>query len=235
MFFFSHPLIKLQKQCLKALDNPKLPNELRCFYERPLPTPQSLLSDFKITSIDFETTGLNFDEDVVLSMGGISFDKNSIDFSTSFHKLLNVDPSKIKGKAAVINMITPEQLIGGENPYEAFLELLDKLSGGIVLTHCQVIEKNFLKKGLKLDDKIPLPMVFLDTMAIERSLLVHRGTIKPDDVRLNKIRERRGFPPYAAHNALADSLATAEVFMAQLHDIYGKSPRYLKDVFDRSN
>ena len=78
MFFFSHPLIKLQKSCLKALENKKLPKELRAFYERPMPTPQSLLSDFKITSIDFETTGLNFNEDVVLSMGGISFVKNSI-------------------------------------------------------------------------------------------------------------------------------------------------------------
>lgn len=231
MIIFDNPLVKLQKQCKKAAQDENLSKELRSFYEREMPKPDALIKDLKLTSIDFETTGLNFQEDVVLSMGGISLDSGRIDFSTSFHKILSVDPKKIKSNAAVINQITPEQLIDGANPHKAFMELMDKLSGGLVLTHCKVIESTFLRNALKIPDKYPLPMVFLDTMAIEKYLLSHRGSYKPDDVRLNKIRERRGLPAYEAHNALADSLATAEVFLAQLHDIFGKNPHILKKVY----
>ena len=114
------------------------------------------------------------------------------------------------------------------------MKLMDKLAGGLVLTHCKVIEYTFLHKALHIPDKIPLPMIFLDTMAIEKNLLKHQGNFKLEDVRLNRIRERRGFPAYEAHNALADSLATAEVFLAQLHDIFGKNPYVLKEVYKRS-
>lgn len=231
---FDSPLIKLKKRCKKALDNPNLSEELKPFYERELPEPDDLLKNLKLTSIDFETTGLNFDEDVVLSMGGISLISGAIDFSTSFHKLLNVDPKKIKSNAAIINQITPEQLINGLNPHDAFMKLMDKLAGGLVLTHCKVIESTFLHKALRIPEKIPLPMIFLDTMAIEKNLLKHHGNFKLEDVRLSRIRERRGFPAYEAHNALADSLATAEVFLAQLHDIFGKKPYVLKEVYKRS-
>lgn len=232
---FDSPLVKLKKRCKKALNDPNLSEELKPFYERELPSPDDLLKDLKLTSIDFETTGLNFDEDVVLSMGGISFDSGSIDFSTSFHQLLNVDPKKIKSNVAIINQITPEQLIGGLNPHEAFIKLMDKLAGGLVLTHCQIIESTFLRKSLHIPEKFPLPMIFLDTMAIEKNLLKNQGNFQLEYVRLNKIRERRGFPAYEAHNALADSLATAEVFLAQLHDIFGKKPYILKEVYKRSN
>jgi DNA polymerase-3 subunit epsilon len=233
MMLFGSPLARLKKRCEKALKDPAISEDLKPFYERPLPNPNDLIKDLKLTSIDFETTGLNFKEDVVLSMGGISFDNGAIDFATSFHQLLNVDPKKIKSNAAIINQITPEQLVNGMPPHQAFMKLMDKLSGGLVLTHCKVIESTFLRKSLGIPDKYPLPMVFLDTMAIEKSILIHQGNFKLENVRLNKIRERRGFPAYEAHNALADSLATAEVFLAQLHDIFGKKPYVLKDVYKR--
>ena len=111
------------------------------------------------------------------------------------------------------------------------IELLDKISGGLVLMHCMYIETNFIKSTLGLRKKDPLPFISLDTMAIERQLH-HDASV--EDVRLSAIRERRGFPAYEAHNALVDSLATAEVFLAQEKDVFKNKRPYLLPLYKRS-
>ena len=68
-------------------------------------------------------------------------------------------------------------------------------------------------------------------MSIERNL--RRSEPNPD-VRLVSIREKRGFPAYEAHNALVDSLATAEVFLAQLKDLFGNKRATVGPVAERS-
>lgn len=156
--------------------------------------------------------------------------KGAIDFTTSFHYYVN-NSKFIKKDSAVINHITPEQLEQGKEPVTAMIELLDKISGGFVLMHCMYIETNFIKSTLGLRKKDPLPFISLDTMAIERQLH-HDASV--EDVRLSAIRERRGFPAYEAHNALVDSLATAEVFLAQEKDVFKNKRPYLLPLYKRS-
>ncbi|MBO6258504.1 MAG: hypothetical protein J6M93_04135 [Succinivibrio sp.] len=231
MFHFSTPLEKLEKKRLKALYNPRLPEKFRSIYQTPLPTDNTPLDECRIFSIDFETTGLDFQHDTVLSIGGLNISKGRIEFDSSFHRLLKPNRS-IKGSTAVINMITPEQLINGDDPEEAMNWLFQKLSGGVVITHCKTIEYNFMLKILKLE-QFDLPLVFLDTMAIEHHLMSSSRSLR-QDFTLAGIRNRRGFPPYEAHNALADSLATAELFLAQVKDIFGKVRPTLGALVKRS-
>ncbi|MDZ7811219.1 MAG: hypothetical protein U5L11_15760 [Arhodomonas sp.] len=42
----------------------------------------------------------------------------------------------------------------------------------------------------------------------------------PVSIRLNDSRARYGLPPYHAHHALVDALATAELFQAQIAAYY---------------
>ena len=89
------------------------------------------------------------------------------------------------------------------------------------------------KQALNLKPRDPLPFIVLDTMNIERKLTEH--TSGKQDLRLSAIRQKRGLPEYDAHNALVDSLATAEVFLSQLKDVYGNKPKYLSQVYKRSH
>ncbi len=231
MFSFKSPLEKQEKNRLKALDNPRLPAKFRSLYQLPLPADSTPLDDCSIVSIDFETTGLDFQNDTVLSIGGLNITQGRIEFDSAFHRLLK--PTKaIKGSTAVINMITPEQLINGDDPEEAMNWLFQRIAGCVVITHCRAIEYNFMSKILGLDE-FGLPLVFLDTLAIEQHLMRSaRGTRQ--DFTLAGIRNRRGFPPYEAHNALADSLATAELFLAQVKDVFGKARPTLGPLVRRS-
>ncbi len=219
-----------RRRCLKFATSRNCPDYLKAFYERELPNANSYIDECRFTSIDFETTGINPDRDYVLSVGGICLKKGVIDFTTSFHYYVN-NSKFIKKDSAVINQITPEQLEQGKEPVTAMLELLDRIAGGLVLMHCMFIETNFIKSTLGLRRKDPLPFISLDTMAIERKLHLD-ATV--EDVRLSAIRERRGFPAYEAHNALVDSLATAEVFLAQEKDVFKSRRPYLLPLYKRS-
>ncbi|MGN0915984.1 MAG: exonuclease domain-containing protein [Succinivibrio sp.] len=224
------PLEKLQRRCNKFASSPKCPDELREFYKRELPKSSDNIKDVKIISIDFETTGIDLKKDLVLSIGGITISHGSIDFSTAFHKFLKIE-GKVSFDSAVINHITPEQLIDGEDPKKAMTELFSLLSGNAALVHCRFIEANFIRKTLDLPQNAPLPFVILDTMQIERE--IHRYE-KNLDVRLSSIRERRGLPPYDGHNALTDSLATAELFLTQVKDVFKSKKATLLPMYKRS-
>ena len=219
-----------RRRCLKFANSKNCPEYLKAFYQRELPNANSFIDECHFTSIDFETTGIDPNKDYVLSIGGICLRKGAIDFTTSFHYYVN-NSKFIKKDSAVINHITPEQLEQGKEPVTAMIELLDKISGGLVLMHCMYIETNFIKSTLGLRKKDPLPFISLDTMAIEIQLH-HDASV--EDVRLSAIRERRGFPAYEAHNALVDSLATAEVFLAQEKDVFKNKRPYLLPLYKRS-
>ena len=225
------PIEHIKRRCVKFAKSKDCPEYLKNFYLRELPSGNSLVKDCKLTSIDFETTGIDPSQDVVLSIGGVGLKKLNIDFSTNFHYFVN-NSAFIKKDSAVVNMITPEQLEQGKEPVAAMIELLDTISGGLVLMHCQYIETNFIKKTLGLHQSAPLPFIPLDTMGIERAL---NRTSNHEDVRLFAIRERRGLPAYDAHNALVDSLSTAEVLLVQIKDIFKDKDATVMPLFKRSN
>ena len=229
---FFHPVDKIKKRCQKTVKMPGFPRNLQRFYETDLPTENTLLSDCRLIALDFETTGLNFDTDTILSVGGISIEKGGIDFSSAFHHLRK-NPVEVKKQSAVVNMITPEQLTRGEDPVDVMNDLMNTLAGSVVITHCGIIESTFLKKALGLTQEMELPMIFADTFNIEHKL--HRPTGRKNEYSLSEIRKRRNFPAYEAHNALWDSIATAELFLAQVKDLFGKNRPRLLEVYRYSH
>lgn len=229
---FFDPLKRLKRRCNRTLNDPALPESLKKLYAVNIPDGDTPLYDLPVYALDFETSGLDHKKDQILSVGGIALDRHGIDFSTAFHHLLKRRDG-VRGETAVINMITPELLEKGEDPHRVMQELIQKLAGKIVICHCAIIEYSFLKRSLCLKDHDELPMIFLDTMAIERSLIKERGD--PSRYSLNLIRKRRALPTYNAHNALIDSIAAAELFMAQVKDIFGKKPPLLGELYRRSH
>lgn len=226
------PLSRLKRRIDRSKSSGRIPPEFISMYDVPIPDAHTPFSSLEFIALDFETTGLDFNSDKVLSCGGITLDRHGIDFQTAFHHILKTDAA-INRDSAVINMITPEQLLQGEDPQQIYTELAHRLAGRILITHCAVIEYTFLKKCFNLSQDLELPMIFLDTLNIERSMVKASG--REGEFSLNRIRERRGFPQYEAHNALWDSIATAELFMAQLKDLFGKKEPKLCELYQRSH
>ena len=224
MWPFDDKLTRLEKKRRALLERKEEPAALRAIYEQALPDAATPLTALSFLSLDFETTGLDVTQESVISRGGVELSNLEILFEKGFHRYLKADPQKLHSEStAVIHHITAETLAHGDDPYTAMEELVKALAGKILIAHAATIEKSFLIKTLNLPQDTFLPLITVDTLFIERSLSTFSG--RTSDLSLSRIRERRLLPPYVAHNAFADAVAAAEVFLAQLADIFGPDLR----------
>lgn len=228
MFF--NKLKHIEKKRLKLYQNNNFDHVLEPIFKHKLPLANTSLSQLKLVSIDFETSGLNFEQDHILSIGGVCLSKLEIDFQSSFHHYVKY-LGKLNNDTAVINQITLAQLLDGIELEQAMTILLDKIQGAVIISHCHTIEKNFLLRALNLKLSTFLPIIFLDTMLLEKTIMRHDNYNL--DVSLSACRKRYNLPPYNAHNALADSVATAELFLAQLKTIYKNQDIDLYTLYKR--
>ncbi|KXI24277.1 3'-5' exonuclease [Photobacterium sanguinicancri] len=134
----------------------------------------------------------------------------------------------------MIHHLLPEQLNkAGLDEHRAFSHLLAAMAGKVVIAHGCVVEKGFLEHYVHQHYHISsLPIVWLDTLKIEQ----YRGQIRSTkpDWRLASIRKAYRLPDYPAHHALMDAIATAELYLAQLHGLFGSSPAKLEVLMKAS-
>ncbi len=173
--------------------------------------------------LDMETTGLDPVKDRILSFGWVIIEKGGIQLHSAQH--LYLKGTEVDTASIGIHLITDSDLENHGQPPEKALEALHKaLSGKIVVAHHAPIEIAFLKKiWLGLSDS-DADVHILDTLSIERVLLSRRHEgISQNALRLASCRERYGLPDYAAHDALTDALATAELLVAQAYHLGNKT------------
>ncbi|MGR5063249.1 3'-5' exonuclease [Photobacterium sp. DNB22_13_2] len=200
--------------------------------EGNLPEPDTALFDLDILCLDFETTGLNPDKDQILSIGYVEMQKGMLNLGSCEETFIK-DSSGINAQSAIINQITPEMLISGQALDEAMEALFAKMAGKIVLVHGLTVEKSFIEHYLqkRFDMAMP-PLLWLDTLLIEKMLVTNRHVREEGDYRLSSIRQRYGLPEYPSHGALIDAVATGELLLAVMIKCFGQSKPRLEEVYD---
>ncbi|MFH0258400.1 exonuclease domain-containing protein [Vibrio rumoiensis] len=219
-----HPLTKLEKQ-RQAMTIPESASpELTQLLATPLLPVDTLLKDIEFLVLDFETTGLNFEKDSLLSIGNIQMKQNQIDMDTAAHCYVD-DNQSIKAESAIINHITPQMLIEGDRLDEAMNRLFTKMVGKVVMAHGAVIERGFIQHYLLQKYGLEsFPIIWLDTLKVEKHLTFHQNSTALE-LQLNDVRKRYGLPEYSAHNALIDAISTAELYLAQKSKIFGQNAK----------
>lgn len=223
--WFSSPTTKWFKQ-RNSYPLDKLPDELKSLLVFPELTPTTNLTALDILVVDFETSGFDFNRDQILSMGWVVIERGVIRLNSARHVLIknSVHPDVVGAEAVKIHQLLPETLDKKGIPLEsAFRQLFSVMSGKLVLAHGTIMEKRFFNQYIQNCYQLaPLPVPWLDTLRIEKArykLLKH--TSREQDWRLGPTRHRYGLPSYAAHNALVDAIATAELYLAQINMIFG--------------
>ncbi|NAW70162.1 DNA polymerase III subunit epsilon [Vibrio sp. V27_P1S3P104] len=227
-----HPLGYSDKLRRHALAKSRIPAPCLPLFKKPYPSPNTPLADLKCVVLDFETSGLNPKVDEILSVGMIHLHYPVMSLSRAEHYYVESEQC-IDSASAVVNHIVPETLLGGISRDELIECLVKNLKGKVVIAHGAEIEKQFLRHLLQLEETLPLPLIFLDTMRLERSLMKYRGVSYPD-LRLAHIREQKGLPPYLAHNAFADVVATGELFLVLIEEIFADQTPVLGPLVMRS-
>lgn len=206
------------------------PGPLLDFYQQAFTPVATPVNDVRFAVLDFETTGLDLEQDHIISMGLVEIDKLTIPLSSAWHQIVR-STVDMPGETAIIHKITDDMLVDGMELDEAFNILLQRLSGRVLIAHHASIELGFINRFCqnRFQQNFYMPMIDTQTLA-HRVLTRQQETIKSGALRLFNLRKKYGFPAYRAHNALSDALATAELFLALLNDLYPQRDCHLRDL-----
>lgn len=235
-FSFRHPLEKMEKQRLARVAQGNLPEALAPLYQSQIPGPATPIEELDFLVVDFETSGLDPEYDAILSIGMVEIRQQTLSLSSASHFYV-ARPQAVKPETAIINHIVPETLAYGMPLKKSMQYLVERMQGKILVAHGTGIEQAFFRRALAIQDT-SLPIIWLDTLMLERSLAANRGKDRKD-YRLCKIRQEKGLPEYLAHNALADSVATGELLLVLIKEIFSDAtptlgPLYLRSLHGRA-
>jgi len=203
---------------------------MRDFLATEVPPDNARWDDVEIVSLDFETTGLNPQTDQILSYGKVHIKGGVIKLSSAKHELIKPD-TLIPESSAIIHHITDDQAINGRPIAQVLPELLEYLSGKVMLVHYNKIEQGFLNAACKKLYGSPFMIPTIDTLVLAKRILSHRNhTLPTNRLRLFNLQADFKLPRYKAHNALNDAISTAELFLALEALITPKDSSLLKDL-----
>ncbi len=196
---------------------------LKQFYRAGCPDPNTPIDQAPLVALDLETTGLDSRRDVIVSVGVVPFTLTRIQSSKAKHWLVKPDKA-LTSTSVTFHRITHSDLEGAPTLNSLMDEILEALQGRLVVVHYHHIERNFLNAYARRILKEPLLFPVIDTMELEARLYretrwawltrIFRRSETP--IRLYESRLRYGLPPYNAHHALSDALATAELLQAEI-------------------
>ncbi|GLT15270.1 exonuclease domain-containing protein [Vibrio algivorus] len=231
---FGHPLTKIEDARKRISINEQWPDGLRQLLSYPVPKLGTPIDSLHYLALDFETTGLNPLKSSILSIGTVPLYKSKIDVEMARHVYLNRSDG-ISSESAVINHIVPEMLEGGHELDQTMDKLFEMMRGKVVLVHGAVVEKQFIDHYVQQKFGIAqLPIVWIDTLKIEKCLtyIQHPETCS---YQLTDVRLKHHLPAYPAHNALIDAISCAELYLAQIVNIFGHREHEIKleEIFNK--
>ena len=195
---------------------------IQSFYQAGAVPLGTALSETPFVAMDFETTGLDSNNDDIVSIGLVPFNWQRIHCNKAQHWLLQ-PKQKLADESIVIHGITHSEVADAPDLSALIEPLFEAIAGKVVVVHYHQIERLFLNNALMKRIGEGVEFAAIDTMELERrALQSRRGFIgklfgeKLGSLRLGDCRARYNLPAYSAHNAMTDALATAELLQAQL-------------------
>lgn len=157
--------------------------------------------------LDLETSGLNLQRDVVLSIGAVVIEDGAIDLSQQFERTLLRSDHKIS-PSVLIHGLGPSAIAAGSEPAQALLDFMEFAAGSPLLAFHAGFDQHMLCRALKESLGYRLPQRFID-VAEMAPLLCPQANLR--NAGLDDWVAHFGLQVAARHHASADALVTAEL------------------------
>lgn len=184
--------------------------------------------------LDLETGGLDPRHDAIVSVGMVPVRQGVIHLGDAFESLVRSDGnSTVRPDSVAVHEVVPAEVRGAPRLSEVLVSVDARLAEGALLVHNAAIDVAFLRRAYAdLGMKWPRPVV-VDTVHLIFKLAKRRRFIEPDSVKepsinLSAARQELGLPPYPAHNALMDAVATAELFLVLRQKLAARTLGHLR-------
>ena len=188
---------------------------LQTCWRKPLPSTGSDWRQVSFLVVDAEMSSLDVNEGELLSVGWVCVEGGSIALDSARHYLIKAENSV--GQSATIHNLRDCELTEADTRAEVLARFLEAAGGKVLVFHNASLDLAYLNTVSRREFKAPILMPAVDTLLQEHALLQRRDIpVKSGDLRLQACRDRYNLPPYPAHNALLDALATAELLVAMV-------------------
>jgi DNA polymerase-3 subunit epsilon len=160
-------------------------------------------------ALDFETTGLDFAKDRIISFGVVPVDTGHVDLDRAAYELVDPGSVPISAASAAVHGLTAEDLAGARSA-DAARDLLRRALGGrFLLTWHGIVEASFL--GMLFGTR---PERWLHRSVDVRWLVLAILGEDGDRLTLSEAADRFDVRVTTPHHALDDALVTARLFLA---------------------
>lgn len=188
--------------------NPEQLRRLAAWQELPPVTLDTPVTATRCVVLDVETTGLNLMHDRLISIGAVAVVNGKIALGDSFYIVVQQPSASDKGNILLHGIGTSAQL-EGEAPAEALLAFLDYLGKAPIVAFHVAFDETMIKRALRDYLGLRLKHSWLDLAYVMPGLhppLARKHRALDDWIGHFNIRID------VRHNALADALATAQLF-----------------------
>jgi DNA polymerase III subunit epsilon len=177
----------------------------------PAPDPRTPWREAEFCVLDVETTGLDLDRDDIVSYGAALVVHGRIPCGRVVYREVRPERPVSVGALTVHGLRTAD--LAAAPPIEDILdEVVDLLSGRVLVAHAAWVERAFLDRVLR-PRRHRVGRAVVDTAALLRACrLTASGTgVEPN---LEAAAGRLGLPVHTPHHALGDAFTTAQLFLA---------------------
>lgn len=190
---------------------------------------KKILSTNRFVIFDTETTGLDYKEDRMLSIGAVSVIDNKVSVTDGFELFIQQDV--YSAESAKIHGILKEGTYIKVSEEEAIIKFLSFIGTDILVGHHVGFDVAIINTALKRLDLGSLKNKTLDTEVlykrlmhpINRSLLSKRYT-------LDQLAEALKIPLHDRHTSAGDAFITALAFIKIVHKLNSDKTLRVKDL-----
>jgi len=212
-----HPALRESREHFKGLD---------------LDTP---LEECEFTVLDTELTGMDPHRDEIVSIGAVRIRGMAVAPGANWYAV--VKPSCLPKACTLIHRITPSEVESAPELADVFPEFVDYLGQSLVVGHHVGMDMAFLNRAGRRVLGGPLVNPWLDTLRLaqvyeeERREHCHDRFNPRVSYTLSYLSGQYGLPRFPAHNALADAMQAACLFLFLARKLRSGQVRTLGDIY----
>ncbi|MCK7460547.1 3'-5' exonuclease [Idiomarina aminovorans] len=173
----------------------------------------------RYVALDIESTGLIPKKHQILSIAWMTINPPVMHYGNAQYHVFAHGQELELGQSPTIHGLTEQDFLNSSEPKQTFVMLSRALNDAVLVCHHKGMDWRFLKH-IEAQYGIPFkPLAIFDTLAFEKNKLERNPhqPIQAGQLTLSACRKRYNLPNYHAHHALTDTVACAELFLAQCY------------------
>ncbi len=188
---------------------------LSAFEDQPF-DPRQPVSEVTFVVFDTETTGLDTQQDHILSMGAVKVRNWTVEVSSRLEIFVQ-QAYQPKGEVVAVHGILPGAHDASFPEPEAVKQFLSYCGSGVLVAHHAAFDITMVNKALGKLGPFRLENKVLDTGTLARRVAQHPQLARPGTYGLDQLCRQYHISPSDRHTAAGDAFITALLLMKLLY------------------